>query len=92
MLHNVGEKEKVKYDNEVSTDMTTKNDDVRCHANGLIFTQPDTDSLMDQLSTSSETVGIHNTWIMLDSQSTIDVFCNGELLSQIHKTNVVLGI
>ena len=35
---------------------------------------------------------IPDTWILLDSQSTIDVFCNKELLSQIHATDTIMNI
>ena len=58
MLHNLGEVEEVEYEinNAVSTEMTV---------------QPDINSLVDQSNTSSETIGIPNTWILLDSQSTI---------------------
>ena len=78
--------------NEVSTEMTTKHEDPCCHDDALIFTQPDVTSLMGQSNTFSKTVGIPRTWILLDSQSMIDVFCNGELLTQIHKTNITLRI
>ena len=78
--------------NEVSTEMTTKYEDPRCHGDALIFIQPGVSSLMDWSNTSSKTIVIPETWILLDSQSTIDVFCNGELLTQIHKTNIALRI
>ena len=47
---------------------------------------------MDHSNTSSKIVVISNTWILLDSQSTIDVICNSELLTQFHKTNISLRI
>ena len=76
MLHNVGGIEEVEYEinNQFSTEITTNNDVLHCHANSLLFIQPDINSLIDRLSTSSETVLIPNMWILLDSQSTIDVF------------------
>ena len=72
--------------------MATKNDDLCYHTDGLLFIQPDINSLTDRSSTSSKAVEIPNTWILLDSQSTIDVFCNSELLTQIHKRKVTLRI
>ena len=63
--------------------------DLCCHTHGLMFTQPDIDSLMDRLSTSSKTAGRTNTWVLLDSQSIIDVFYNGKLHTKIHKTNIL---
>ena len=103
ILHNMGEMEEVDYEtnneistematHEVSTEMTTKHEDPRYYSDVLIFIQPDVSSLMDLSNTSSKTVGIPKTWILLDSQSTIDVFCNGELLTQIHKTNATVRI
>ena len=43
MLHNLGEIEEVEHEinNEVSTEMTTKNGDLCCHDNALMFVQPD---------------------------------------------------
>ena len=35
---------------------------------------------------------IPDTWILLDSQSTIDVFCNAKLLSRIHATSTIMNI
>ena len=61
--------------------MTKIEEMTRCHGDTLLFTQPDVNSLMGQSNTSSKTVGISRTWILLDSQSTIDVFCNGELIT-----------
>ena len=90
MLHNMGEVEEVDYkiNNEVSTEMTnnnevstemTTNEDPCCHDNALTVIQPDVNSLMGQSNTSSKTVGIPKAWILLDSQSIIDVFFNDEL-------------
>ena len=81
-----------KINNEVSTELTTKSGPLCCHGDALMFIQSDINSLMDQLNTSSKTIKIPNTLILLESQSTIDVFCNGELLTQIHKTNITLRI
>ena len=36
--------------------------------------------------------GIPITWLLLDSQSTVDVFCNADLLEGIHKVNTTLTI
>ena len=72
--------------------MTTKNGDLCCHGNALMFGEPDISSLMDRPNTSSKTIRIPNTRILLEIQFTIYAFCNGELLTQIHKTNVTLGM
>ena len=71
MLHTVREIEEVEYEinNEASTYITANKDKRHCHSNGLIFTQPEINSLMDQSNTSSKTVRIPNRWILLDSQS-----------------------
>jgi hypothetical protein len=62
--------------NEVITEVATKNSDLCCHTDGLIFIQPGINSLTNWSSISSKTIRIPNTWILLESQSTIDVFCN----------------
>ena len=63
MLHNIGEIEEVDYEikDEVRTEMTTKNEDLCCHGDALMFIQPDVSSLMDRSDTSSETVRIPET-------------------------------
>ena len=69
MMHNMGEVEEADYEtnnevsaemttNEVSTEITIKYEDPRCHDNALIFIQPDVTSLMGRLNTSFKTVGI----------------------------------
>ena len=40
----------------------------------------------------SSKTGISESWIVLDSQSTIDVFSNSDLLTKIHETNNTLRI
>lgn len=58
---------------------------------GLMFLQPhDADSRTDQSIASSR--DIPATWLLLDSQSTIDVFCNWDLLTDIQETNNSLTI
>jgi hypothetical protein len=44
------------------------------------------------LTTASTHIQIPPTWILLDNQSTIDVFCNKQLLVNIHKTNSTMSI
>jgi hypothetical protein len=44
------------------------------------------------LTTASAYTQIPPTWILLDNQSTIDVFCNKQLLVNIHKTNSTMSI
>ena len=72
MLHSMGEVKEADYEinnevsagmttNEVSTEMTTKHEDPRCHGDALIFIQPDVNSLMGWSNTSSKTVGIPKT-------------------------------
>jgi hypothetical protein len=94
MLHNMGDIDKTEYEmkNEGSTEISTKNGDLYCNNEGILFQQPDVNSLKDQLSTPSKRVGIPKTWILIDSQFTIDVFCNGEIFTQIHETNIILRI
>ena len=94
MFHNLGEIEEMKYEinNEVSTQMTTKNGDLCCHGDAVMFIQPDISSLMDRSNTPFKAVGIPKMWNLLDSQSTFDVFCNDEPLTQIHKTIITLRI
>ena len=77
--------------NEISIEITT-NEDPCCRGDALIFTQPDVNSLLGRSNTSYKIVRIPKTWILLDSQSKINVFCNGELLTRIHKTNIILRI
>ena len=72
--------------------MPINNGDRCCHGDALMFIQHDVSSLMGRVNTSSKRIGITNTWILLDSQSTIDVLCDGELLAQIHRTNITLRI
>ena len=94
MLYNMGKIVEMDYkiNNEVSTTMTTKHEDSRCHGDALMFIQPDVSSLMDRSNTSYKTVGIPKMWSLLDSQFTTDVFHNGEILTQINTTNITLGI
>ena len=59
----------------------------------LMFLQPHLNgSPTDQQTTSSKRKGIPLTWMLLDSQSTIDVFCNAELLENIRKSDTSLNI
>jgi len=53
--------------------------------------QPHDYSLKERQNASSKT-GIQETWILLDSQSTVDVFSNSDPLTKIHKTDTTLRI
>ena len=79
MEHGVGEVS----DNEFNT--------ISGDAYYIMFVHSNTESSPITQKLSSK-VGIPSTWILLDSQSTIDVFCNTSLLSQIHKTNTTMHI
>ena len=59
----------------------------------LMFLQPHVtcNSRTGKLSTPSKT-GISESWILLDSQSTIDLFSNSKLLSNIHEVDTTLRI
>ena len=46
----------------------------------------------DSTSTCSNRSGIPDTWMLLDSQSTIDIFCNKKLLKRIYKSTSTLTI
>ena len=63
IVNNVGKIEEVEYEinNEVSTEMTTKNGNISCLADSLLFIQPDVSSFMDQSNTSSKANRIPNT-------------------------------
>ena len=56
----------------------------------LMFLQSDDNSAAKQTSCSKQKIPL--SWILLDSQSTIDVFCNGDLLSQIYHSDTDLII
>ncbi len=59
---------------------------------GLMFLQPhECHSLTAQSSTSSKR-GIPISWLLLDNQSTVDVFSNGDLLQDIHEVDQTLTI
>ena len=104
MLHTMGSFAEADYesdsddeDAEVSKDSFTCGPvpivDFHCGSEleDLMFLQRDANSLKDRQSMSSKT-GIKESWILLDSQSTIDVFCNSDLLTKIHKTDTTLRI
>ena len=57
----------------------------------LMFLQPDMNSRMGRSNTYSS-AGISRGWILLDSQSTIDVFSNADLLTKIHRVDTTLRI
>jgi len=41
--------------------------------------------VQDVLCNVQEKAGIPTSWIILDSQSTVDVFCNAKMLHNIHE-------
>ena len=63
-------------------------------SNGLMFLQSNDQSVRKQTMSSNATgiTGIPLSWILLDSQSTVDVFCNSALLTQICKSDSTLTI
>ena len=77
-------------DSEVSDE--TDDNVIFCsvHSEELMFHQ----SVLPSSSSthSNRAGGIPDTWILLDSQSSIDVFCNGELLKCIYKSSSTLTI
>ena len=59
----------------------------------LMFLQPhETNSLGKDQQSMSSRKGIPITWMLLDSQSTVDVFCNADLLEDIHRSDTTLTI
>ena len=98
VLHTMGD-EYEEVDSDVSTvptDQKVFGPDVVDYYCGdeleeLMFLQPNEYSPNERQSMSSKT-GIQDTWILLDSQSTVDVFSNSDLLTKIHKTNTMLRI
>jgi hypothetical protein len=64
-------------------EVSRNSDDTCCHkVHELIFLQPTTDPSSTGPKSSSNSL-IPATWILIDSQSTIDVFSNGDLLTRI---------
>lgn len=59
---------------------------------GLMFLQPHETNSQTGPSTTSSSRDIPETWLLLDSQSTIDVLCNGDLLTDIQKSENCLRI
>ncbi len=99
MLHINGNVKYVQLDGNGDDDEVSEDDDEASNCQSyerlshdaceLIFTQSDAHSTT--LSTSSSKA-IPDTWMLLDSQSTVDVFCNGKLLERIHKINTNMTI
>ena len=89
LLHIEGkvEEEWEEYNDQVSYTNLIINYQKEMHA--LTFLQSN-NTRTKTLNTSSNT--IPDTWIMLDSQSTIDVFCNKKLLTWIHATKTTMNI
>ena len=96
VLHTMGEE--VHVDDEVSTNNELFIDNyLHCgdEHEELMFLQPDVDRMImrTKWTTSSKTrSGIPVSWMLLDSQSTIDVFSNAELLTEIHESDTTLRI
>ena len=59
----------------------------------LMFLQPhELNSLGKNQQNMSSKRGIPITWMLLDSQSTVDVFCKADLLEKNHKSDTTLTI
>ena len=59
----------------------------------LMLLQNDVNSLKEaSIMSSKSKTSIPESWILLDSQSTIDVFSNVSLLTKVHETNTTLSI
>ena len=59
----------------------------------LMFLQPDMNgNSPTRRSNTGSKAGISESWILLDSQSTIDVFSNPELLTKVHMIDTTLRI
>ena len=66
--------------------------DIATHRNNeqLILLNSDSNSRKGKWTLSSNL--IKKTWLLLDSQSTVDIFCNGDLLTKIHTVPTTMHI
>jgi len=80
-LNNLPRKARAECDGATTYDRSEQGKDYKGQFNdadfeGIVFVQK------DGICNVQETAGIPKTWILLDSQSTVDVFCNARLLSK----------
>jgi hypothetical protein len=73
-------------------DVSRTSNDACCHkVHEIIFLQPTNDPSLTGPTLSSNRL-IPAIWILIDSQSTIDIFSNGELLTQVRQINTTMHI
>jgi hypothetical protein len=78
------------YDDDVNHDSYSDNDDtLDDDFDGLVFNMTD---IEDDMSKQNQRKDIPKTWLLLDSQSTIDLACNAKLLTDIHQVEQCLTI
>ena len=96
VLHTMGDIEEIKEFRESNDDGSSElSSDFNTFCNieleELMFIQPHIHSPEEKQSVCSKNL-ILKTWILLDSQSTVDVISNGDLLTKIHQVKTTLRI